>query len=277
MSADRDTEVELVALVKILRSHKHMVAVVTIGCGLAALAYALLATPIYRAEVIVTGVADRGMGGPLSLASQLSGIASFAGVNFGQSGSDREARAVLQSRRLVEEFIKRNELVTVLSPHAKKTPTMWNAVQRFHESVLTIRDDIRRGVTTVSIEWTDPVTAARWANGFVALANELIRSRALEESKRNIAYLNEQVSHTNVVELQRVMYSLIESETKTAMIANGRAEYAFRVVDPAVTPEIRAKPFRALIILVGLTVGLLVGVAVALTRTALSRSNGGSL
>jgi hypothetical protein len=97
-------------------------------------------------------------------------------------------------------------------------------------------------LTVVAIDWTDPATAAQWANGFVALANELLRTRALVESKRNIAYLNDQISKTDVVELRRVLYGLIESETKTLMLANGRPEYAFRVVDPAVPPELKTRP-----------------------------------
>ena len=50
--------------------------------------------------------------------------------------------------------------------------TLWHAVKRFRELVLTIREDDANGITTVSIEWTDPAVAARWANDYVALANE---------------------------------------------------------------------------------------------------------
>ena len=106
---------------------------------------------------------------------------------------------------------------------------------------------------------TDPVTAARWANGLVGLANELLRTRALEEAQRNIAYLNAQADRTNEVELRRAIFNLIESETKTLMLANGRTEYAFRVVDPAVPPEIRSGPHRTLLLVTGLLVGLLLG------------------
>jgi len=71
----------------------------------------------------------------------------------------------------------------------------------------------------VSIDNGDAVTAARWANGYVALANELVRSRALDDAKRNVAYLNEQIARTNEVELRRIMYNLVEDQTKTLMLA----------------------------------------------------------
>jgi uncharacterized protein involved in exopolysaccharide biosynthesis len=124
---------------------------------------------------------------------------------------------------------------------------------------------------TVAIEWTDPVTAARWANDFVALANERIRSRALQDSTRNIEYLNKQIERTTVVEVQRAIYNLIESETKNLMLANVRAEYAFRIVDPAVPPEVRSSPRRKLLVLSGLAVGLFAGVFLAFELHLLRR------
>jgi uncharacterized protein involved in exopolysaccharide biosynthesis len=62
------------------------------------------------------------------------------------------------------------------------------------------------------------------------------------------------------------MYSLIESETKTLMLANGRVEYAFAVVDPARIPEHRERPKRSLMAATGLALGMVVGVLVAVIR-----------
>jgi LPS O-antigen subunit length determinant protein (WzzB/FepE family) len=113
--------------------------------------------------------------------------------------------------------------------------------------------------------------AARWANAFVALANELVRTKAREDSQRNVDYLNEQVAKTNVVELRRVLYNLIESETKTLMLANARIEYAFTVVDPAVVPAVRVSPKRTLIVLTGFAIGFMLGVFVVWIRNKFQR------
>ena len=43
------------------------------------------------------------------------------------------------------------------------------------------------------------------------------------------------------------------------MLANGRPDYAFRIVDPAVPPEIRAAPHRSLLLIAGFVVGVLLG------------------
>jgi uncharacterized protein involved in exopolysaccharide biosynthesis len=270
---DEDYEFDIVDLCRVAWAHKYLVAATSFVGALIALVFALTAIPSYRAEVVVTLVEDTSLGGGQSIASQLGGLASLAGVNVGTGGPEREHQAVLVSRHLVEEFVKRNGVLVLLQRQAPQPPRLWIAVEKFKRNVLKIDEDKIKGTTTVSIEWPDPVIAARWANAFVALANELVRTKAREDSSRNIDYLNEQVAKTNVLELQRVMYNLIESETKTLMLANARLEYAFTVVDPAVVPEVRVSPKRTLMVATGLAIGLVVGVLTAWLRNKFVRKS----
>lgn len=271
-AVDHD-ELDLVGFIRLLWRHKLIVSLACLLCGVIAVVVALVTKPTFRAQAVVTEARDREMGAGGALASELGGIASLAGVDVSDAtGIGREATAVLNSYHLVEEFVKRNDLIPVLMRNAKKPPTLWLATKKFKEGVVLVHKDIRKGVTTVDVEWTDPVTAARWANGFVTLANELIRQRAIEEASRNIAYLNEQLARTTDVELRKVMYNLIENQTKTLMLANGRTEYAFTVVDAAVPPELKNRPHRTLMVLVGLAVGLTLGVAAAVIRARFERS-----
>ena len=245
-SMDGDGELDFLGLLLMLWAHKWIILLVTGLSAGAAVAYAMLATPIYRAEVVITDVRESSSGG---LASQLGSLTSLAGVTLGANNSEgQEARAVLQSRHLIEEFLSRNDLMAQILPETTQPRVMWSAVKRFQKAVLSIHDDTRKGTVTVSIEWPDPDVAARWANGVVALANDLLRTRALEESKRNLGYLNDQISHTDSVEIRAVLYDLVKSETKTLMLANGRVDYAFRVVDPAVPPAQRTSPQRTAIV-----------------------------
>ncbi len=62
------------------------------------------------------------------------------------------------------------------------------------------------------------------------------------------------------------MFRLIENETKNSMLASGRPEYAFTVVDSASVPELRLSPKRALIAIGGLLLGFLLGSLIALAR-----------
>ncbi|MEO8313286.1 MAG: Wzz/FepE/Etk N-terminal domain-containing protein [Pseudomonadota bacterium] len=275
---DRDDELDFVALCGIIWGYRYLIALFAGSSAVIAIVMALMAKPIYRAEVVVTEVSSSGLYGAASLGGQLGSLANLVGVNVGAGGgTDPEARALLKSRRLAEEFIKRNKLVLELSGNAGPASSLWFAVKHFQDDLLSIRNDKREGTTVIGVEWTDPVKAAQWANDIVRLANELLRTRAMDESKRNIAYLNEQTTHASPIEIQRAVYNLIENETKTLMAANSRVDYAFTIVDPAVAPESRIRPKRSFMVAVGFVAGLGAGIFVALTHHVIRRSRQGVL
>jgi LPS O-antigen subunit length determinant protein (WzzB/FepE family) len=246
------------------------VIVITAIFAAAGVVYALLTEPTFRAESVIVEVRDDGMGGAASLANQLGGIASIVGVNLGAANSANNGRPVLESRRLTEEFVRRYVPIESLITTPGPKRTMWYAVRAFRADVLDINEDTRSGEITVSITWEDAKTASDYANKYVALANELVRSRTLDEATRNIKYLNEQIDLTNVVELRRVMYNLIETETKRLMLANSRVDYAFTVIDPAVAPEVREGPKRARMAIIFTLVGGFLGCLLALGAAAIA-------
>jgi len=258
----------------VIWKYKLLIGCMTLVCGLLAVYLALTATTIYRAEVAVTEVTNTGgMGAAGQLASQLGGIASLVGVNLSSvGGSSREAQGLLKSRRLIEEFVKRHNGLPELSRTSKVKPTLWRTVRKFKEDVVSIRDDKRTQLTIVAINWTDPAVAARWANEFVALANELMRARAMDEAKTSITYLERQIDLTTQVDLKRVFYNLVENETKTLVLANARVEYSFTVVDPAVAPEEKFSPRRALMTLAGLALGGILGTLIAFAHNSWSNA-----
>jgi uncharacterized protein involved in exopolysaccharide biosynthesis len=275
---DQGDDIDFAAMWRFAWGYRYSISAITFLCAAILLGYAFTITPIFRGETVISPVRSGSIGGAGSLANQLGGlanIASLAGVNLDSgSSSDRESKAILQSRSLVEEFIRKNNLLGVLFPHPKKPPTLWLGVKNFREGVVTIRDDKRTGLLTIDMDWEDPGVAARWANGFVALANERIRARAINEATLNIAFLNKQVSQTGVVEVQRAIYNLIENETKNLMLANARIEYAFTVIDPAVPPERKLSPKRSLYALFGAFLGFGIGLLVAYIRSTRAKSAG---
>lgn len=276
--SDADGDIDLAGIWRFVRENRYLILASTFVFTVILLVVALKTTPIFRAETVITGVHSLNSGGAGGLGSQLGGlanIASLAGVNLeGGSSADREAKAIVQSRSLVQEFIQKNNLIGVLLPHPSKPPTLWLAVKTFKENVLSIKEDKRSGLLTIDVDWEDPTVAAQWANGFVALANQRIRARAIDEATRNIEFLNQQISHTGVVEVQHAIYNLIESETKTLMVANARTEFAFTVIDPAVPPERKLSPRRTLYVLFGTFVGFSFGILIAYLRSVRARSLG---
>lgn len=233
---------------------------------------ALLMTPVYRAEAIVTPV-DSNRSNSSSLVGQLGGLASLTGMNLASlTGSPNKGGIMIQSRSLIEEFIKRNDLVQILFESDKDSdsrlkPTLWQAVEAF-KKIFTVEEDVKTGLITARVEWTDPHLAAEWANKLVLLSNEMLRQGDLTDAERNIKYLKEQLSQTNVVGLQNALYNLIEVEMRTVMLANARQEYALAFVDEAVVPELRIRPKRTQLVVLGTLLGGIFGVfVIAIRRT----------
>jgi len=255
-----DRVISLVEIWTLIRDEWRLLAGIIVVFTGASIALALLMTPVYRAEAIITAVdTDRTGRSASALLGQFGGLAGLAGINLGAaSGASNRALGVLQSRALVEEFIQRNALLPVLYAETPEPPTLWRAVEDFMR-LYSVQRDIETGLITVRVEWTDATRAADWANALVRLANELLRQHDLADAERNIVYLNEQIEHTNVVGLQQVAYNLIETEMNTLMLANARQEYAFSVIDPAVVPELRHRPRRKQLVVLGTLLGGIVG------------------
>jgi uncharacterized protein involved in exopolysaccharide biosynthesis len=270
-------ENDLYELFRLLWRHKLIIVACALVSGGVAVFRALTATEMFRAEATVTEVSNQQLGAAGALANQFGGLASLVGVNLGNfGGGGREAQALLKSRKICEEFVLRNKLIPILYENSEKPPTLWMAVRHFRDDILSIREDKRINLTVVTMTWKDPKVAAAWANKFVALTNEMMRARAITDSQAAIEYLNKQIANINEVEVKKVMYGLIESETKTLMLANVRAEYALTVVDPAVAPDLRFSPHRTIMVILGLAIGGVVGVLVVLglhlTRQAKART-----
>ncbi|WP_337114703.1 GNVR domain-containing protein [Pseudoalteromonas sp. Hal040] len=73
--------------------------------------------------------------------------------------------------------------------------------------------------------------------------------------------------------MKSILYKLIEEQAKTIMFANVRDEYVFKVIDAPVIPEIKAKPKRALICILGAFIGLTIGLIYILAEFFIRRSS----
>lgn len=232
-----------------------------------------LVKPQYRATVVMAAVSENSSGGSLdgaggALMSQFGGLASMMNLSF--SGTDRKAEslAVLESELLTEKFIKEKNLLPVLYAERwdannskwlssnEEVPTLWKANSKFKKKVRKLVTDSKSGLSTLSVTWSDPIVAATWANDLVAMANVYMRDRTIQESERNISYLQEQLTKTTVVAVQNSIAALLENEIKRAMLANGNNEYAFKIIDPAVPPEIPFTPGKLVWVLLGVFLGL---------------------
>jgi uncharacterized protein involved in exopolysaccharide biosynthesis len=229
----------------------------------------------YEATLLLSAVVSQSNSGPLgslgSTISQLGGIASLAGISMSGPGSAKaESLATLESEALTQQYIAQNNLLPLLfrtkwddqqkkwkSTDPDRIPTLWKGNEYFKDKVRDVKESTRTGLVTLTITWTDPKLAATWANGLVKLTNDYLREKAIRESDRNIAYLNDQVNKTSDIGLRSSIYSLMESEIKKQMLARGSDEYALKVIDAAVAPEKASSPRPVLWILAAVAAGVL--------------------
>jgi uncharacterized protein involved in exopolysaccharide biosynthesis len=284
-AAGYQDEVTLRDVLAEMRSRKWSLSLIVVIFMVGGVAIGLISKKEYLASTLLSPATEEtsgSMGGLSALASQYSGLASLAGITLpGGKGKD-EAIAALQSELITETYIRDQNLLPILyatlwdaehnrwrTSDPQKTPTLWKANRLFSKQVRTVMED-KKGLVVLSIRWTDPKLAAQWANGLVTLTNKYLRDKAIQEAQRNIAYLNEQAAKTNVVEAQKAVYSLMESEINKEMVARGRDEFALKVIDPAFVPERPSSPGKTLLGLLGFGLGCTTVVLIAFGRKALS-------
>ena len=135
---------------------------------------------------------------------------------------------------------------------------------------LNVEQDTKTGMVRVSVEYYSPELAQQWVTQIVVELNQYMRERDAAVAIRSIDYLNIQVAQTNLADAQSMLFSIIEEQTKTLMLANVLDEYVFTTVDPAVVPEEKDKPKRSLIVAVALVLGGMLGIFFALVRSAVA-------
>ncbi|MBX3705070.1 MAG: hypothetical protein KF911_00440 [Pseudomonadales bacterium] len=281
LAQDDADEIDLAGLFRVLWDAKLTLIAITALCSAIAVAYAMLATPWYRSEVLLAPVEERPGG---MLAGQLGGLASLAGVNLGDGGSVAEAVSTLGSRELAAEFIEANGLLTVFfqddwdpatgswrMKNPADHPDIRDAIKYFHEDILRVDQNRQTSMVTLSISWTDAEQAARWANELAQRLNQRMRARALREAEANVAFLQAELANTNVVALQQSIGRLLESEMQKLMLARGSEEYAFRVIDSAQPAREPDKPKRLMVVALGTVAGGLLGLLWVLAARALRR------
>lgn len=255
--------------------------------------YALSLPNIYKSEALLVPAEENSGGGLSALAGSFGGLASLAGVNVGSGQADKTTLAieVLKSRKFITFFIKKYDLLVPVmaakywdrdkqslvldpkiydasknawvrsaKPPRKSEPSMQEAFSAFKRR-LTVTQNKATGFVTVGLEFYSPSMARSWVDSLVKELNAEIKLRDVTEAKKSIRYLNNQLIKTAVADMKKVFYELIEEQSKIVMFAEVRDEYVFRTIDEAVTPELKAKPKRVLIVMLGILLGGMLGVS----------------
>jgi uncharacterized protein involved in exopolysaccharide biosynthesis len=284
-----DQNITLAEYLGVIRRGRWIIAIFIAACVICAVLAGILLPTKYTAVIVVAPVSSSSSGGALggvsSLVSSVGSIASLAGLSVSEDSKKAQTLAVLQSSALTERYIATNNLLPVLyhklwDPATKrwktadpaKVPTLWKADRLFAKKIRVITVDPKTGLVTMTIVWANPQQAATWANGLVEMTNEYLRTEAIDESQRNIDYLDDEAAKTTLVPVREVIYGILESEISKEMLARGTKEYALKVLDPAQPPELPSSLKLSAWVFIGLMTGIITSLLLAFFRVAWSRS-----
>ena len=291
-------EIDYLDLFFLIWKKKLIVISTTFIAAILSVIVALNVPNLYKSEALIMSADTDGDGGLAGLTDKLGGLAGLAGVNLNSGGGNKVQLAleVMQSRRFLTEFIDkhgilievmaaeswslaRNQLILdediyddtsktwvreVRAPYVAK-PSLLEAYKEFRK-LLQINENPDTGMITISIEYYSPYLAKSWVELLISDINEEMKERDVEEAVKSTSYLTGQLDTTNIADIRSILYSLVEEQARTIMFANVRDEYIFKTVDPAIVPEEKSKPSRALICIIGVLLGFLFSSVVVLAH-----------
>ena len=280
-----ENEINILDIFKILWARKLLVIVVITIFTIAAVFHAKNLTDVYTAEVTLLPVSSDGVNISGGIGA-LGGLASLAGFSTSGGGDVTENIATIKSRIFIMDFLSENKLLPTLyankwdekngkwlTDENVKEPSLQQGYKFFSKSVMNILENKKTGLVTLQVNWHDPVQAARWANLLVLKANAFLKEKAVSESNESIIFLKDQIQETTEVGIQTLLYKLLEKELQTIKLASVRKDYAFKVLDPALVPENPGGPNRMMICMIGLMLGFVVAIFLALALNMLANKN----
>lgn len=293
-----DDEIDLKELFMVLWGGRLLISVVTGLAAAISIIVALSLPNIYTASALLAPAGSSGGGLP-GVMKQYGGLAGLAGMSLstGEEGSRAQlGMQLMKSRAFMGDFVERRDILPELMAiesweagsgdivfdaesydAASKTwvrdvdlpkrsqPSLLEAYEEFMD-ILGVSEDQQTGYVTVSVDHQSPLVAAQWVSWLVEDVNAAVKAQDVAEAEKSIEYLKQQVANTSLADLQAMFFELIQSQTETVMLAEVRPEYVFKTIDPAVVPEEKSKPSRALICILGTLLGGVVGIIIVLVR-----------
>lgn len=283
-------EIDMRELFAVIWQGKWIVIAVTAIFTIASVFYVLSLPNIYKSEALLAPAGDQNN---VRLPGQLGGLAALAGVNVGSGAAvDMTALAleIVKSRDFISRFIQQHialadliaadswdinsntliydsniylpetsQWVRDIKPPRQAEPSMQEAYKAFSD-LLQVSQDKTTSMVKISIEHVSPYLAQKWLSLLITELNREMKLRDIEEAEKSIVYLQNQIEQTNIADLKTALFSLIEEQTKTLMLANVRDEYVLKIVDPAIVPEEKAKPARTIIVAAAVIIAVMLSV-----------------
>ncbi len=264
--------------------------------GVAALIYLNFAVYEYAASYRVTPVRSDGSG----LSSSLSSLAAVAGVSVGRGDTAKPFTLylnLLKSRDVALALAKDRKLMRGAFPLAwderirqwreppSKTRWIKNLVrgvagapvpiwtppdaarlQMYLQDHVSVSDDQRNAIATISTTNSDPAFAVALLTALDREADKLVRNRALARAEAAIAYLKATLPTVQLAEHREALAESLGEQERVRMMSMASSSFAAEQLgDIVASPEtVTPNPFLTIAALGGF--GLLIGALIAVNR-----------
>ncbi|OHX22077.1 GumC family protein [Chromobacterium sphagni] len=207
-AADKN-EVDLLALLLRLTRHKRWIFGCTLLLGALALAYCLLARPVFTATTSIMPPQQQN-NGMSALLGQLGGLASTAGGLSGLKNPNDLYVGMLQSRSVADKLIQRYQL---------KQRYQENTLDGTRKALQNLSNfsNGKDGLITISVDDHDPKFAAMLANGYVGELKALNQSLAVTDAAKRRLFFEQQLKQIKD-QLADAEIALRKTQESTGMV-----------------------------------------------------------
>ena len=281
-----DDEIDLSELFHVLWDKIFLIGAITSIFSLISIIFALMLPNIYQSKATMMAVEQNsGMSG---MVGRYGGMASLAGISLeSKSGSkDQEAIARIKSFEFFSNNflpnIKLENLMAVkkwtqasntltydtsdfnsesrqwvrkAKPPRSKIPTSQEAFEEFIE-IMSVSKDKKTLLVTLSVKHKSPFIAQQWVEIMIEQIDQVMRDQDRRTATKSIEYLNSIAPTVNYEDIKKALSALQQEQMKRLMMVEANDNYIFKVLDPPIAPELKSQPKRALIVILGTILGM---------------------
>lgn len=299
---DNNDEIDLLGLLLGIWRGRWLVIGGTMLGALIAAFFAISLPNMYESQGLYVSAKKEGAAN--ALAAQYGGLAAMAGVSLGDdSGSEiDQALALLNSWQFIDSVITKYEMAPLIAGvkgWSQESGLLWDSevynpqTQQWIENegrlfskgapssyqlyemmrgMLTVSKDGSTGLISIAVEHYSPDIAAKWVSIFVNEVNAFFQNRDVQESRKNIAYLEKKIAETGISEMHSVFYGMIETQIRTLMLAEVGDEYLLKLVVKPKVAEVKSSPRRGLLVVLGGLAGCFIFIFIQFIRIVINTS-----
>jgi len=295
-------EIDLVELFSVLWKGKITVILITLFFAVGSVIFALSLKNHYKSEAVL---AMANASNDSSVLSNLSGIASMAGINIPNADQDKTNLVIetIRSRAFLRYLISNHDILPSMmatksydtesqeiifdpkvydanagkwvrkpSKNQQVKPSYLEAYETYSNQ-LSITKNKATGFLDVTVEHLSPIFAQQFLQLIIKEANEQLRNQDLRESSDAINFLTSEFPKSNLVSMKEAISVLVQSRIERQMMAKINTDYVLKILEPPFIPEKKSKPKRAIICIVITMIGGIIALMWVLFRHYYLQSN----